>query len=84
MDDPGVIILIQALANANIANKLPYILTHILILHLISSKLYTIKSHIDCDSHNYNVDLKYILGSKAKYHNCMKVYWGIIAQQAEK
>ena len=32
-----------------------WILTHIIILHLISSKLHTVKSDIHCESRNYNV-----------------------------
>jgi len=40
------------------------ILTDILILHLISSTLHTVKSHIHCESHRYNVDFNYYWGWK--------------------
>jgi len=41
-----------------------WILTHILILCLISSKLHTFKSHIHCESHRYNVYLNWCWDGK--------------------
>jgi len=61
-----------------------YLLINILILFLISSKLYIIKSLIHCDSDHFKRDTKYILGLKAISYNGRNAYWDIIPQWAEE
>ena len=54
--------------------KLHTVKLHTMKLHTVklhTVKLHTVKSRIDYESHNYNVDLKYILGLKAIFYNGM-------------
>jgi hypothetical protein len=59
------------------------ILTHILILRLISSKLHTIKSNIHYES-LIQYRLKQILALKAMCYDSMNVQQDILSQQAEE
>jgi hypothetical protein len=80
----GSPILTHILILRKISSKLHTVKLYTVELHTIKShtvkshtvksqtiKLHTIKSHIYHESHNYNVDLKYILGLKAILYNGM-------------
>jgi len=58
MADLVVFISIEAFVDAKILRNWLYILTHILIMQLLSCKLHAVKSDIQYDFHLHNVDSK--------------------------